>query len=127
MKSVNPTTGGVLAIFELHSAADVEVRVQRAVEASRAWRGKSFAQRARVVMRAAELLEGERESFGRLMTQEMGKPIIAAMEESAKCATACRYYAEHAERHLANREIATNDQKSLVAFQPLGVVLAIMP
>lgn len=127
MKSVNPATGAVLATFEPHSAADVELRVRRAVEAWRLWRGKSFAQRARVVTRAAELLEGERESFGRLMTQEMGKPIIAAMEESAKCATACRYYAEHAEQHLANREIATSDQKSLVAFQPLGVVLAIMP
>ena len=127
LKSVNPTTGEVLATFEPHSDGDVEIRLERAVEASRLWRGKSFAERARVVARAAELLESERESFGRLMTQEMGKPITAAMEESAKCATACRYYAEHAERQLANREIATNDQVSLVAFQPLGVVLAIMP
>ena len=126
MKSVNPATGEVLATFEPHSAADVERRVQRAVEASRLWRGKSFAQRARVVTRAAELLDSERASFGRLMTQEMGKPITAAMEEAAKCATACRYYAEHADHQLANREITT-DQKSLVAFQPLGVVLAIMP
>jgi succinate-semialdehyde dehydrogenase/glutarate-semialdehyde dehydrogenase len=127
MKSVNPATGEVLATFEPHSAADVELRVQRASEASRLWRGKTFVQRARVVRRAADLLEDERESFGRLMTTEMGKPITAAMEEAAKCATACRYYAEHAERQLASREIATNDQKSLVAFQPLGVVLAIMP
>jgi succinate-semialdehyde dehydrogenase/glutarate-semialdehyde dehydrogenase len=127
LKSVNPATGEVLATFELHAAADVEKRVERAVEASRLWRRTSFAERARVVTRAAELLESEREPFGRLMTQEMGKPITAAMEESAKCATACRYYAEHAERQLANREIATNDQVSLVAFQPLGVVLAIMP
>ena len=127
MKSVNPATGEVLATFEPHVAGDVELRVQRAVEVSRLWRGRSFAQRARVVTRAAELLEHERESFGRLMTQEMGKPITSAMEEAAKCATACRYYAEHAERQLANREIGTNDRKSLVAFQPLGVVLAIMP
>jgi succinate-semialdehyde dehydrogenase/glutarate-semialdehyde dehydrogenase len=77
--------------------------------------------------KAAELLEAESRELGRLMTLEMGKPIGAAIAEAEKCATACRYYADNAERFLADQPVNMEGGKSWVAFQPIGVVLAIMP
>ena len=78
-------------------------------------------------MRAAEILEDEKKSFARTMTLEMGKPINAAVQEAEKCAWVCRYYAENAERHLADEIVETNATKSFIRYQPLGVVLAVMP
>lgn len=80
-----------------------------------------------MMQRAAEILESEKNDFARLMTLEMGKPINAAVQEAEKCALVCRYYAENAERHLADEVVETNATKSFVRFQPLGVVLAVMP
>jgi succinate-semialdehyde dehydrogenase/glutarate-semialdehyde dehydrogenase len=80
-----------------------------------------------VLRRAAELLEQRKTEYGRLMTLEMGKPIKAAIEEAAKCATGCRYYAEHAAEFLADERVDAPGERSYVAFQPLGVVLAVMP
>jgi succinate-semialdehyde dehydrogenase / glutarate-semialdehyde dehydrogenase len=77
--------------------------------------------------KAASLLEAESRELGRLMTLEMGKPIGAAIEEARKCATACRYYAENAERFLADQPVEVEGGKAWVAFQPIGLVLAIMP
>jgi succinate-semialdehyde dehydrogenase/glutarate-semialdehyde dehydrogenase len=77
--------------------------------------------------KAASLLEAESRELGRLMTLEMGKPIGAAIEEAQKCATACRYYAENAERFLADQPVEVEGGKAWVAFQPIGLVLAIMP
>ena len=127
LTSIEPATGQVLATFDPHSAQEVDARLDRAQEAWRGWRAMSFADRATVMIRAAEILEGERAALGRLMTREMGKPIRAAMEEAAKCATACRYYATNAERHLSRRDVRTEGGESFVMFEPLGVVLAIMP
>ena len=127
MKSIDPATGEVLATFETHTAEQVDARVARAQEAWRSWRTRPFAERARIMTRAAELLEAGRAELGRLMTREMGKPIRAAMEEAAKCATACRYYALNAEQHLSRRDVRTESGESFVLFQPLGVVLAVMP
>jgi succinate-semialdehyde dehydrogenase / glutarate-semialdehyde dehydrogenase len=127
MRSIDPASGEVLATFEQHSAEQVDARVQKARDAWREWRTATFATRARVMILTAELLEAERGELGRLMTREMGKPIRAAIEEAAKCATACRYYAERAGRHLARRDVQTESGESFVLFQPLGVVLAVMP
>ncbi len=127
LESIEPATGEVLATFEPHTAAEANAKVARAQEAWQRWRTTPFAERARVMTRAAEILEGERTALGRLMTREMGKPIRAAMEEAAKCATACRYYATNAERHLSRRDVRTESGESFVLFQPLGIVLAIMP
>ncbi len=127
MRSIDPASGEVLATFEQHSAEQVDARVQKARDAWREWRTATFATRARVMILTAELLEAERDELGRLMTREMGKPIRAAIEEAAKCATACRYYAERAGRHLARRDVQTESGESFVLFQPLGVVLAVMP
>ena len=127
LASIDPASGERLATIDAHSPEQVDARVTRARDAWPRWRATSFADRAAIMMKAADLLESERGELGRLMTREMGKPIRAATEEAAKCATACRYYAANAERHLARRDVPTDDRESFVLFQPLGVVLAVMP
>ena len=99
----------------------------RAAETFREHRRNSFADRSEKMMRAAEILENEKQTFARTMTLEMGKPINAAVQEAEKCARVCRYYAENAESHLADEVIETSATKSYVAYQPLGVILAVMP
>ena len=127
LTSIDPATGEVLASFEPHGTEQIEARVRGAQEAWRRWRASTFAERAAIMAKAADLLESERGELGRLMAREMGKPLRAAMEEAAKCATACRYYATNAERHLSRRDVRTEDRESFVLYQPLGVVLAVMP
>jgi succinate-semialdehyde dehydrogenase/glutarate-semialdehyde dehydrogenase len=127
LNSINPATGEVIATFEPHDDAEVERRLQASSQAFRTHRRSSFAERAQRMLRAAEILENEKERFGRLMTLEMGKPLTAACAEASKCALACRYYAEHAEKALADEVIETSASRSFVRYQPLGPVLAIMP
>ena len=125
--SVNPATGETLQIFEAFTDAQVEEKLARSAEAFPRWRAVPFAQRAARMTRAAEILEDERERFGRTMTAEMGKPIGAARDEAAKCARACRYYAENAERLLSDEDVATGATRSYIRYRPLGPVLAVMP
>lgn len=125
--SVNPATGETLGIFEPLNEEQLEAKLQRAATAFQLHRRTGCAERAPLMLRAAEILENEKEEFARLMTLEMGKPIKAAVQETEKCAWVCRYYAENAEKHLADEIIETNATKSFVRFQPIGVVLAIMP
>jgi succinate-semialdehyde dehydrogenase / glutarate-semialdehyde dehydrogenase len=125
--SINPATGKTLRTFQPLSAEQVEARLQCAAEAYQRHRRTSFAERARLMLKAADILEGEKEAFGRLMVTEMGKPLKAGMEEAAKSAWGCRYYAEHAERFLAAEEVKTTASRSYVTWQPIGPVLAIMP
>jgi succinate-semialdehyde dehydrogenase / glutarate-semialdehyde dehydrogenase len=125
--SINPATGETLREFSAFSAQQIEQKLQLAADTFRTYRRTSFADRSRMMMRAAEILESEKQQFGRTMTLEMGKPLKAAIGEAEKCAWVCRYYAENAERHLADQVIETNAKKSYVHFQPLGPVLAVMP
>jgi len=125
--SINPATGETLRTFNALSAAELDSKIQRAFDAFRSHRRASFADRSARMLRAAEILEADKERIARLMTLEMGKPIKSAGDEVMKCAWACRYYAETAERALAGEVIATNASRSFVCFQPLGVVLAVMP
>ena len=127
LQSINPATGEVTQSFDAHDAGAIEERLRRAHDASRRWARTALATRTAVVARAGEILEAEQEHFGRLMTLEMGKPLRAAIEESAKCAVACRYYAEHAAAFLADELVSVEDERSVIAYQPLGVVLAVMP
>lgn len=127
MASVNPATGETLATFEEHDAATIERALAQAAARFASWRKTPFAERAAKLVRAAELLEGEKERFGRLMTLEMGKPIGAAIAEVEKCAWVCRFYAEKAEGFLAPEPVATDAGESYVRYDPLGVVLAVMP
>ena len=121
--TVNPATGETVRTFEPLSERDISLRLDRGVEAFHRWRRTPVADRAGVVARAGEILERNKDRYGRLMTLEMGKSFKAAVEEAAKCALACRYYAEHASAFVAPERIDGDE----VHFQPLGVVLAIMP
>ena len=125
--SINPTTGETLKTFESHSADQVEKKLQIAADTFRSQRLNTFEERAHMMFRAAEILESEKQAFGKLMTTEMGKPIKAAIGEAEKCAWVCRYYAENAKTHLADQVVETNAKRSFVRFQPIGPVLAVMP
>lgn len=127
ISSINPATQDILKTFEPLTEKQLEQKLDRAHQAFREHRRTAFNQRASKMQHAAEILESDKESFARLMTLEMGKPIKAAVQEAEKCAWVCRYYAENAERHLADEIVETNATKSFVRFQPLGVVLAVMP
>ncbi len=125
--SINPATGETLRTFEPLNQQQLDEKLQRAHETFRSYRRTSFAERARMMLRTAEILQAEKKDFARIMTLEMGKPISGAVQEAEKCAWVCRYYSENAEGHLANEIVETNATKSYVSFQPLGVVLAVMP
>ncbi|HEY8461436.1 MAG TPA: aldehyde dehydrogenase family protein, partial [Blastocatellia bacterium] len=127
IQSINPATGETLRSFEPLSESRLEEKISRAAEAFRDYRRVSMESRARMMTRAAEIIEAEKENFGRLMTSEMGKPLRAAIEEAAKCAWVCRYYAEKAAEFLADEEIPTGAARSFIRYQPLGPVLAVMP
>ena len=125
--TVNPATGESIRTFAELTDEELDARLERAARAFREWRRRPVAERAAVVRRLGELLDAEQEALGRLMTLEMGKPITAARQEAAKCALACRYYAEHAERILAPEQVPDGGDDGYVLHQPLGAVLAVMP
>ncbi len=125
--SINPATGETLRTFEPLDAAAIDDRLQRAETAFRKYRRTSFADRAKWLSAAAAILEAERDSLGRIMTLEMGKPIGAARAEAAKCALACRYYVENGEQLLADEPVDLGAGRSFIRYQPIGPVLAIMP
>ncbi len=125
--SIDPATEQALRRFEPHDAAQVEAALARAQGTFEAWRDADFGQRAGPMRRLAALLRERAADYGRLITLEMGKPITEAKAELEKCAWACEFYAENAARYLGDERIETNARESLVAFEPLGVVLAIMP
>jgi succinate-semialdehyde dehydrogenase/glutarate-semialdehyde dehydrogenase len=125
--SINPATGETLRTFEPLAESQIEDRLRRAEAAYQAYRRTSFAERARWLNAAAEILESEKERLGRVMTLEMGKPIGGARAEVAKCALACRYYVEHGERLLADEPLDAGAGRSFIRYQPMGPVLAVMP
>jgi succinate-semialdehyde dehydrogenase/glutarate-semialdehyde dehydrogenase len=125
--SVNPATGETIATFEPLGTADIELKLQRAVDAFAINRVRTFTERAERMMRAADILEARADDLGRMITLEMGKPIAAAVAEVRKCATVCRHYAEYAQQYLATEHIKTDARESYVRFDPLGPVLAVMP
>jgi succinate-semialdehyde dehydrogenase / glutarate-semialdehyde dehydrogenase len=127
ISTVNPATGEEIEVFEELTDEQVDEKIGRAYETFLEWRKTSFAERSRLLIRAAEILEEEAEEFGRIMTTEMGKTLASAIGEANKCVRGCRYYAENAERFLADEEIALDGAKTYVRYEPLGPVLAVMP
>jgi succinate-semialdehyde dehydrogenase/glutarate-semialdehyde dehydrogenase len=125
--SINPATGETLRVFEPLTSGQLGDKIVRADAAWSSYRRTPFADRSRWLAAAAAILEAEQEQFGRIMTLEMGKPIAAARAEAAKCALACRYYAEHGERLLADETVDAGAGRSLVRYQSIGAVLAVMP
>jgi succinate-semialdehyde dehydrogenase / glutarate-semialdehyde dehydrogenase len=125
--TTNPATGEVLKTFEPLTEEQIEKKLQLAATAFRTHRKTSFADRAKKMMRAADILENEKDECAHLMTLEMGKPLKAAMAEALKCAAGCRYYAENAEKFLADEMIEAGAKSSFIRYLPLGPILAIMP
>jgi succinate-semialdehyde dehydrogenase / glutarate-semialdehyde dehydrogenase len=127
IESRNPATGEVLERYETLSDGEVEERLTRADSAFRHYRRTSLEERAGWLRAAADILDGERRRWAELMTLEMGKPIGAAEAEAEKCAWVCRYYADEGAGFLADEPVDTAAERSWIAYQPLGPVLAVMP
>ena len=125
--TINPATGRTERRFQPLSDAELEARIQCAADTFRRYRRLALVERTRMLIEAADILEAEKEVFGRLMTLEMGKTLKSATDEAVKCAWGCRYYAEHAERILAEEEVATGASRSLIRYEPIGPILAVMP
>jgi succinate-semialdehyde dehydrogenase / glutarate-semialdehyde dehydrogenase len=125
--TTNPATGQVEQTFDDHTAEEVDARLARAAATFETFRRTTFDERARLLVTAAELLEGEIPDIARVLTTEMGKTFASAKGEASKCANAMRWFAEHAESLLADEVIESSAGRSLVRYQPLGPVLAVMP
>jgi succinate-semialdehyde dehydrogenase/glutarate-semialdehyde dehydrogenase len=125
--TINPATGQTEKTYAAHTPAEVEAILQRAADTFADYRTTSYAERARHLINAADLFEGEAPDIARIVTTEMGKTFAAARGEASKCALGLRWFAEHAESLLADEPIATGASRSYVHYQPIGVVLAIMP
>ncbi|KAB1145324.1 NADP-dependent succinic semialdehyde dehydrogenase [Streptomyces luteolifulvus] len=131
--TVNPANGETLKTYEAMGAEEIERRLQLAEATFRTYRTTGFGERARLMNRAADLLEEDQRDIGRVMTTEMGKPVRQARAEAAKCAKAMRWYAGHAEELLADEDPAHSDVKDSgaarvrVRYRPMGPVLAVMP
>ena len=125
--TINPATGEVVKRFDALTDSQVDDKITKAAAAFHTFRKTPFADRARWMTKAAEILESEKEAIGRLMTLEMGKTLPSAIAEAEKCASTCRYYAENAARFIADEPITTSAAKSYIHYQPIGIVLAVMP
>jgi succinate-semialdehyde dehydrogenase/glutarate-semialdehyde dehydrogenase len=127
MKTINPATNELIAEYNEHTSEETSGIIDSVQKEFLRWRETSFDHRSKLMKRAAAVLRENKEVYARTMTLEMGKIIAESRAEVEKCAWVCEYYAEDAERFLADEVIETDAGKSLVAFQPLGIVLAVMP
>ncbi len=125
--TINPATGETIKTFEPLDGESIEIKLALSQQTFEKYRKTPIAQRGQWLIKAAEILEQDKVRFGKIMTTEMGKPIKSAIAEVEKCALVCRYYAEHAEEFLADVSASTDASKSFVRYQPLGVILAVMP
>ncbi len=125
--ALNPANGQIIAEYPETAPEKVEAAILQAHEAHREWKRTSFSHRAALMRRAAALLRERSREYAELMTREMGKPVRGGVGEAEKCAWVCDYYAEHAQAFLADQEVATDAARSFTTFQPIGVVLAVMP
>lgn len=125
--SINPYTGKEFKTYKNHSKKEIEDIILKADRRFYSWRETSFTERKKLMMAAASELRKNKQEYAETMTQEMGKPISQAIAEVEKCAWVCEYYAENAEAQLQNETVKTDAYKSYVRYEPLGVVLAVMP
>lgn len=123
----NPATGKQITTFDSLTTAEIESKLAQAQTAFTSFRRTSFDKRSQWLQRTADILEQNSDKYARMMTTEMGKPIKAAIAEVKKCAWVCRYYADHAEEFLADEIVETDASRSFIRYQPLGVILAVMP
>jgi succinate-semialdehyde dehydrogenase/glutarate-semialdehyde dehydrogenase len=125
--TVNPATGETLKTFTPITDTELEAKLTQAEQAYQESKRIPFSQRAKWMHQAAEILESQAAHFGEMMTKEMGKPLKMAVLEAQKCATVCRYYADHAEGFLQDQEFTLEKGHHYVKYQPLGVILGVMP
>ncbi len=125
--TIDPATGLTLDTYQTADPAELEAILQRGSEAQRAWRHLTVAERVVPLRRVSELLRAEAHVHARLISMEMGKPITEALAEVLKCALTCDFYANHAEEFLLDQIVETEASASFVSYQPLGIVLAVMP
>ena len=125
--TINPATGKPLTGYRAFSDAEVDAALDRAAAAQTGWAALPCPERAAVLRRAAEGLRAGIDELALLVTREMGKPLAESRAEVEKCATACDYYAEHAGEFLADEPVATSADESWIGYEPVGVVLAVMP
>ncbi len=125
--SKNPYNGENIASIKELSKKEINDALERAQDRFKSWRKTTFAERSKLMLAAGKELEKNKTEYAKTITQEMGKPISQAIAEVEKCAWVCKYYAENAEQQLANETIKTDAKKSYVAYEPIGVVLAVMP
>jgi len=127
MKAINPATDELIKDYKEHTDAEVKTIVEAAHNEYLSWRDVSFAERSKLMHKAAEILRKNIDKYAKLITVEMGKVIKESRSEVEKCAWVCEYYADNAESFLADEIIETDAGKSMAVFQPIGVVLAVMP
>jgi succinate-semialdehyde dehydrogenase / glutarate-semialdehyde dehydrogenase len=125
--ATNPTTGEELQPYALHTEAEVSEKIAASLESYRQWRKTRFSDRAALLQKVAQLMRDDEERLARLMTVEMGKPIIEARAEVQKAALCADHYAEHAEAYLAPRDLPSDAAHSYVQHLPIGAVLGILP
>ena len=127
LTAINPATGEIIKEYDAHTPEQVNAFIETAHLAFGQWKQTSFEERAMKMRRAAEILRERKLDLAELIALEMGKPLKGGIAEVEKCADTCVYYADHAGRHLAPEPVETEASRSLVSFQPVGVVLAVMP
>ncbi len=127
ISTISPVTGEEIKSFDELTEDQIDQKLQLAADTFREYRKTSFEERSRMMIKAAEILEDEAEEFGRIMTTEMGKTLASAIAEAKKCALGCRYYAENAQKFMADEDIELEGAKTFIRYQPIGPVLAIMP
>ena len=127
VESINPTTGEILKKYDEMTPEEIAATIEKADRAFASWRTTSFGERAERMRVAGRIVREKTDEYARLMADEMGKPLAEGRAEAEKCAWVCEYYAENAEKFLAREEIQTEASASFVTFEPIGVVLAVMP
>ena len=127
IESKNPYTGEVIEKFKELNKKEIDEVLEKANSRFKKWRKTTYKERADLMLKAAEELRKNKKQYAKDISLEMGKPISQAIAEIEKCAWVCDYYAENAEKHLSSRKIKTDASKSYVNFEPIGVVLAVMP
>jgi succinate-semialdehyde dehydrogenase/glutarate-semialdehyde dehydrogenase len=127
VESIDPTTGKILKKYDEMTPEEIAATIEKADRAFTSWRTTSFGERAERMRAAGRIVREKTDEYARLMADEMGKPLAEGRAEAEKCAWVCEYYAENAEKFLAREEIQTEASASFVTFEPLGVILAVMP
>ena len=127
VESIDPTTGEILKKYDEMTPEEIAATIEKADRAFTSWRTTSFGERAELMRAAGRIVREKTDEYARLMADEMGKPLAEGRAEAEKCAWVCEYYAENAEKFLAREEIQTEASTSFVTFEPLGVILAVMP